>query len=350
MCHRGGVSIRSAHTLGGRYQLHARLGRGGTASVWAGVDTRLDRPIAVKVVDAATDADAVRRLDQEARTVARLAHPNIVAVYDIGTEAGVPYLVMEFVEGEDLRHRLARGPLTVDEAVGVAAQVCAALLAAHDAGVVHRDVKPDNILLTTAGGVKVCDFGIAGLRDAAGGRHSSTATGTSEFMAPEQAAGAPADERSDLYALGCVLYAMLSGAPPFTGPDEERVRWQQVHEPPVPIRSRRPEVPDDLAGLVDRLLAKNPADRPAGAGEVGAALGALAALAEVATPVSVGAVAPAVPASGQARVPVTPAGLPSRTRTMPAVAADGEEPPRSCAPDSGSVWPEWRRWRSASPR
>ena len=338
------MSIRSAHTLGGRYQLHARLGRGETASVWAGVDTRLDRPIAVKVVDATTDAEAVRRLDQEARTVARLAHPNIVAVYDIGTEAGMPYLVMEFVEGEDLRHRLARGPLTMNEAVGVAAQVCAALMAAHDAGVVHRDVKPDNILLTTAGTVKVCDFGIAGLRDAAGGRHSATATGTSEFMAPEQAAGGPADERSDLYALGCVLYAMLTGAPPFTGPDEQRVRWQQVHEPPVPIRSRQPELPDDLAGLVDRLLAKNPADRPAGAGEVGAAL---AALADAATPVSRRG-----GRRGGARVGPRPG---SRRRT-PADAhahhAGGRgrtaERHRRPGPASGSAWPASRRWRWAS--
>ena len=129
---------------------------------------------------------------------------------------------------------------------------------------IHRDVKPDNVLLTTAGTVKVCDFGIAGLRDARpDGATQATAVGTSQYMAPEQAAGGSVDERSDLYALGCVLYAMLTGAPPFPGSDDHRVRWQQVHEPPAPVGSLRPEVPAELAGLVDRLLAKDPADRPA---------------------------------------------------------------------------------------
>src|SRR5262249_43913707 len=155
------MSIKSARVVGGRYQLHAMLGRGSTAAVWAGIDTRLDRPVAIKVLDDVADRAVVEQIDREARTVAQLAHPNIVGVFDAGTDTGTPFLVMELVEGTDLQSLLAREPLDAAEAVRIGIEICSALEAAHAAGVVHGDIKPANILLTASHSVKVCDFGIA---------------------------------------------------------------------------------------------------------------------------------------------------------------------------------------------
>ncbi len=268
----GGVDTRSERLLGGRYQLRSVLGRGGMAAVWAGTDLRLDRPVAVKVLDGAAlaDPDMVRRLDHEAKTLARLAHPNIVAGYDVGTEDGVPYLVMEFVDGENLARRLESGPLDVATAIAVTIQICDALEAAHRSGVVHRDIKPENVLLTTTGTAKVCDFGIARLLNSsrAGLTGPATAVGTSEYMAPEQATAGEVDARTDLYAVGCVLYHMLTGRPPLTGDDPLRVLWRHVHEAPTPPAQLRPGLPADLDALVTQLLAKDPADRPSTAAEV----------------------------------------------------------------------------------
>jgi serine/threonine-protein kinase len=182
----------------------------------------------------------------------------------------VPYLVMELVEGRDLETMLAAGAVQVGQAVGIAAQVCDALAVAHQAGLVHRDIKPGNILLTPAGVVKVCDFGVAAAQQPTrerAGRHAQI-IGTSGYMAPEQATGWPVDARADLYGLGCVLYAMLTGGPPFAGDDPADVAWLQVNEPPVPLAVRRPDAPAELAALVDELLAKDPADRPQTAAQV----------------------------------------------------------------------------------
>jgi eukaryotic-like serine/threonine-protein kinase len=325
MCQGVPVSMTSARLLGGRYQLHTMLGRGGVAAVWAGIDTKLDRPVAVKTLESAALADPVmvQRLDREARTVARLAHPNIVAMYDMGTDGGLPFLVMELVDGEDLQHRLLRGPLSIEQSVQIAAQICDALHAAHEAGVVHRDIKPANILLTRAGVVKVCDFGIARLQREAQVHLTSSATtiGTSEYMAPEQAAGGPVDARTDLYALGCLLYAMLTGGPPFSGDNPMRVLWQQVHEPPPSASSRRMGIPADLDAIVTQLLAKHPADRPDGALQVRTRLGHLADLAAGAASLSAvsAAAGSGSPTAVRARAAVA-------TRTMPAVDVPSEKP------------------------
>src|SRR5690606_30567652 len=211
VCEGGVVSGR---LLNGRYRLHSLIGRGGMAEVWRGEDLRLERRVAVKLLGESTDPDRLARFRREARTVARLSHPNIVTGHDLGVDGGVTYLVMELIEGTSLATRLAKGPLTVGDAVAIAGQVCDALAAAHAAGIVHRDIKPGNILLTPAGTVKVCDFGIARLLHASPTQLTTTGTviGTSEYMAPEQASGAPVDGRTDLYALGCVLYAMLTGS------------------------------------------------------------------------------------------------------------------------------------------
>ncbi|MFC4070422.1 serine/threonine-protein kinase [Actinoplanes subglobosus] len=255
--------------LSDRYELREPLGRGGMAEVWQGFDRRLRRDVAVKVLLRGGPA----RFEREARTIAALSHPNIVAVHDVGTDDDVRYLVMELVDGHSLAERLRTGPMTVTEAVRTAIGVCAALEAAAAAGIVHRDVKPANILLDPGGGVKVCDFGIARLAGGVGG--STRMVGTSRYMAPEQVTGSTVDARTDLYGLGCVLHEMLAGRPPFHGDDEDRVVWQHLERAPEPVSAVRPDVPPDLDRLVSALLAKYPADRPDTPADVRAALESL---------------------------------------------------------------------------
>ena len=258
--------------ISGRYRLEAVLGRGGMATVWRGVDERLGRSVAVKLLDRADTADPVmvERFDREARTAGGLTHPNIVAVYDVGTDDGVPYLVMELIDGTSVAALLASGPLPIGQAVDIARQTCDALAVAHAQGVVHRDIKPANILFTTRGSVKVCDFGIARLTHQQQNDLTAPhmAIGTSAYMAPEQVNGAAVDARTDLYALGCVMYAMLTGHPPFTGDNPLTVLWQHQHQPALAVASLRPDTPADLDALIARLLAKNPSERPASATEV----------------------------------------------------------------------------------
>ncbi|WP_319460590.1 serine/threonine-protein kinase [Micromonospora sp. RTP1Z1] len=273
--------------LDGRYLSEELLGTGGMGEVWRGRDLRLDRPVAIKVLSAAglDEPMAAERFDREARAAARLTHPHIVAVYDFGTEEHDSYLVMELVEGRTVAALIADGPLPVEQAVSIAMQACDGIAAAHVAGVVHRDVKPGNLIVTPSGTVKICDFGIARLPQAVG---QNTLTGpamklgTSFYMSPEQALGRPVDPRTDLYSLGCTLYAMLAGIPPFSG-DPLSVLHQHVNEPPPPLRTRRPDVPVDLDALVSELLAKDPADRPTDAAAVRGRLAALPASSDAAT-------------------------------------------------------------------
>ena len=257
--------------LGDRYRLDDELGRGGMATVWRGLDVHLDRAVAVKVLDRTRPVQpaALQRLHQEAAAVAQLDHPSIVGVHNFVVDDDVAYLVMELVDGRDLAELLATdGPLPVDRAVAIAEQVCGALNAAHAAGVVHRDIKPGNLLISRTGEVKVCDFGIARLQarvGPAGPTAADTVVGTCEFMAPEQATGEPVDARTDLYGLGCVLYTMLVGRPPFVGDNAVAVLHQHLHQPPPLLSTQRTDVPAALDQLVRELLAKDPADRPANA-------------------------------------------------------------------------------------
>ncbi|MEV0153400.1 protein kinase [Micromonospora sp. NPDC050686] len=266
--------------LDGRYQAEELLGSGGMASVWRGRDLRLDRPVAVKVLAGAglDEPMALERFDREARAVARLAHPNIVAVYDFGTADGDPYLVLELAEGQTVSALVMAGPMPIGRALAIAEQICDGLVAAHAAGVVHRDIKPGNLIVTPTGVVKICDFGIARLfRDGENTlTNAATRLGTSSYMSPEQATGGPVDPRTDLYGLGCTLYTMLAGTPPFAG-DPLHVLHQHLHEPATPVRSRRPEVPPALDALLADLLAKDPAARPADAVEVRDRLAAIRA-------------------------------------------------------------------------
>jgi eukaryotic-like serine/threonine-protein kinase len=329
----GKGDIVSRRLLSGRYQSEELLGTGGMGEVWRGRDLRLDRPVAIKVLTAAgvQEPMAAERFDREARTAARLTHPNIVAVYDFGTEEDRSYLVMELVEGRTAGDLLTAGPLPVDQALSIAVQAGAGIAAAHAAGVVHRDIKPGNLIVTPAGTVKICDFGIARLPRLTGQNTltgPATKLGTSSYMSPEQALGGPVDPRTDLYGLGCTLYAMLAGAPPFAG-DPLSVLHQHVNEPPPPLRERRPDVPVELDALVSELLAKDPADRPADAAVVRERLAAL--LPRAGTPVAVVAVdaAPADPAPPPTTPPAVP-GLaadpgdrPGRSRRRPLLAAAG---------------------------
>ena len=254
--------------LGGRYRLEDRIGGGGMAWVWKAEDTLLHRPVAVKLLreEFAADEAFLGRFRQEAESAASLVHPNIVHVYDVGTERGLQYIVMELVEGETLKERIQRqGPLPIGRSLQVATSVARALQAAHRKGIVHRDIKPQNILLTTEGRVKVADFGIARAASGTTIVHTNTVIGSAHYFAPEQARGGFTDEKSDLYSLGAVLYEMLAGQPPFEGATPVAVALKHLQEQPVSLRKRRPEVPKSVEAIVMRLLEKDPAKRYTGA-------------------------------------------------------------------------------------
>jgi eukaryotic-like serine/threonine-protein kinase len=260
--------------LAGRYRLLALLGRGGAGEVWRAEDLALTRPVAVKVLRRldGDPMDSAERFRTEARAAARLTHPNVVATYDVGTAAGQVFLVMELVSGKDLAQFLRSDGLPPAQLVAdLAVQGTRALDAAHAAGIVHRDVKPGNLLLATDGTLKITDFGIAQATDL--DRPSGQVLlGTAAYVAPEQVRGEPAVPASDRYALGCVLYELLAGTPPFTAGDVEGVLEQHLHAAPVPIQVHRPDVGPGLGDLVMRLLAKDPAARPASVAEVVACL------------------------------------------------------------------------------
>ncbi|SCE94722.1 serine/threonine protein kinase [Micromonospora viridifaciens] len=301
--------------LDGRYQCEELLGSGGMGEVWRGRDLRLDRPVAIKVLAAAAlmEPMAAERFDREARAAAGLTHPHIVAVYDFGTEENDSYLIMELVEGRTVSALIADGPLTVLQALSIAVQTCDGIAAAHAAGVVHRDVKPGNLIVAATGTVKICDFGIARLPLAEGEKtltEPATKLGSSSYMSPEQALGQPVDHRTDLYGLGCTLYAMLAGGPPFAG-EPLGVLHQHVNAPPQPLRERRPDVPAELDALAAELLAKDPADRPSGAAEVRDRLAAL--LPRAGTPFPLVPVTPADPGRpGRSRPVIAPSPRPGR--------------------------------------
>ena len=259
------VQVMETRVLAGRYRLDRSLGRGGFSEVWQAEDSVLGRAVAVKVFTApASDPDVVARFQREARTVAALRHPNVVVVFDAGVDRDMLYVVMELLAGPSLDGLLAmRGPLPADVALAYAEQAAAGLAAAHAAGVVHRDIKPANLVLDSDGTLKVADFGIASL---AGPATSLTAAGviagTPAYLSPEQAAGRPAEPRSDLYALGCVLYALLTGTPPFTGEHPVATAHQHLHAAVPPARELRPGLPPVIDQLLVTMLAKNPEDRP----------------------------------------------------------------------------------------
>ena len=266
------------HLLAGRYEIERVVGAGGMATVFRAFDTVLERPVALKVLDEEQMADeqSVERFSHEARAVARLAHPNIVAVLDRGEQDGRRFIVFEHVEGETLKERLDReAPLPPREVADLGAAVARALDCAHANGVVHRDIKPQNVLLTADGVPKVSDFGIARSAASSGSTDPGTVLGTSSYIAPEQARGEQAGPETDVYSLGCVLFELLTGRPPYEGPTFYAVAVRHVREPVPDVRAARPDCPPELASVIERCLAKASEERPTAA-EVAAELTAIA--------------------------------------------------------------------------
>jgi hypothetical protein len=273
--------------LAGRYRLGGDLGAGGTARVVRATDERLGREVAVKLLDsriaASADPSGRDRFLQECRTLAGFSHPGAVLVFDAGEDDGDLFLVMELVEGTTLAHRLAHaGPMSIAESVRVSSEILSVLAAAHSAGIVHRDVKPANVLLGDGGVVKLADFGIAKRFDDV--EESVTATGfvigTPRYLAPEQAMGETITPATDVYAVGVLLYEMLAGHPPFAGDSAVAIAVAQQASTAPDIRDVRPEVPQAVAAAIAAALARDPAQRPATAAELESALHAAASAAD----------------------------------------------------------------------
>jgi len=246
--------------LSGRYRLDAEIGAGGMSTVYRAFDTVLERQVAVKVMhrDIARDGDQLERFRREARAVAQLNHPHVVGVIDAGEDESAQYIVFEHIQGETLKDRIRRlGQLPVSEAVAYAIEIARALGAAHERGIVHRDVKPQNVLLDEEGSAKVTDFGIARTLDQAGLTMDGRVLGTTDYVSPEQALGHVVTGQSDLYSLGIVLFEMLTGDVPFKGEGQVAVAMKHVREDLPDVQVRRPEVSSALAAVVDRATAKD---------------------------------------------------------------------------------------------
>ncbi len=316
--------------LADRYELEQPIGRGGMGEVWRATDTVLGRQVAVKTIDlrSVPDESGAARFEREARVTAGMSHPGIVTVHDSGVEGDTAYLVMELLPGPSLADRLKEGPLPVAEVERVGRDVAAALDAAHARGLVHRDIKPGNIVYADDGRVRVVDFGITQLGETTGSQAltaTHTVMGTAEYLAPEQALGGRVDGRADLYALGCVLYALLAGAPPFRGATPVATMMMHANDPVPDLLEARPDTPPWLAGLVTSLLAKDADARPAGAASVVTAFET--------RELPGGAAATTVLPQGDStrQMPATPAPLPM---------ADPAPPPRR-EPERRSSGPMW---------
>jgi Tol biopolymer transport system component len=294
------MSLSSGARLG-PYEIVAPLGAGGMGEVYKARDTRLDRTVAIKILPSALAADEQfrERFDREARVISQLDHPHICSLYDVGQEQGTAYLVMQYLDGETLADRLEKGALPLDQAIGHAIHIADALATAHRAGIVHRDLKPGNIMLIRAGAM-LLDFGLAkpaalpGVRVEGGSALTTpahltvqgTLLGTFQYMAPEQIEGSEADSRSDIWAFGCVLYEMLSGARPFGGKSPASLLANILNADPPPIRARQPHVPSPIDHIVRRCLAKDPEARWQSMSDVGQEL-RWATTADEATPAAV---------------------------------------------------------------
>jgi parallel beta-helix repeat protein len=266
--------VEAGTEIDGRYVLERLLGSGGMGDVWRGTDRQLERPVAVKVMQ--DPLDDPRRFQREARIAARLQHPGITVIHDVGTHEGLPFIVMELLHGRDLAFMLSQAPdrrLPVDTAVSLIVQAAEALQAAHAGHVVHRDLKPANLFLQDNGVLKICDFGIARIADATEGLTGvGYVIGSAPYMSPEQCEGTEVDGRSDLYSLGCVLYELLTGQPPFATGGRRAIMDQHLTKQPSGPRTLRPDMPRGLDTIVLNMLAKDPDDRPSSASDVAAAL------------------------------------------------------------------------------
>jgi eukaryotic-like serine/threonine-protein kinase len=260
--------------IGGRYELRGLIGQGGMADVELGYDTQLDRQVAVKILHGryANDPSFVARFRREAQAAASLNHPNVVGVYDTGESDGRPFIVMEYVDGRSLKELISAERILPERAAEIAGQAALALHYANQRGLVHRDIKPGNIMINNDGQVKVTDFGIARAVNAETVTQTAAVFGTAAYVAPEQAQGDRVDGRTDIYALGCVLYEMLTSRQPFQADSPVALAYQHVSALPTPPSQLNPEVPDALEAIVLRAMAKNPDDRYADGREMNADL------------------------------------------------------------------------------
>jgi predicted Ser/Thr protein kinase len=252
------------HILLDRYEVGRLLGAGGMAEVFEGRDRLLARRVAIKVLQAqfVRDPSFLIRFKREAQAAASLNHPNIVGVYDTGSEDGTHFIVMEYVDGRTLKEVIrAEGPLYPERAAEICADVCSALVAAHARGLIHRDIKPGNVMLTPDGKVKVMDFGIARATTSETITQTAAVVGTAQYISPEQAQGQTVDYRSDLYSLGCCLYEMLTGTVPFTGATPVAIAYRHVREDPTPPRMLNADVPAPLEAICLKAMAKLPDNR-----------------------------------------------------------------------------------------
>ena len=257
--------------LSGRYRLEAKLGSGGMSTVYLARDTTLDRSVAVKVMhrEMSEQADQLERFRQEARAVAKLSHPNVVAVIDAGEDGGHPYIVFEYVEGETLKQRINRvGALDAQEALAYAIEVARGLTVAHARKMVHRDIKPQNVLIDSEGRAKLTDFGISRQLESDGLTATGRVLGTTDYVSPEQAMGHGVDQRSDIYSLGVVLYEMLIGQVPYHADSQVGVAMKHVNEDLPDVQTRRPELSAAAALVVERATAKDPNQRYQNVGEM----------------------------------------------------------------------------------
>ena len=321
-----------------RYRLVNHIARGGMAQVYLARDLLLDRPVALKVLfpELSVDRAFVERFRREAKAAANLSHPNIVSIYDWGQGENTYFIVMEYVAGRTLSQVLREGPMDPPRAARIAADVAGALDFAHRHGVIHRDVKPGNVLINESGQVKVADFGIAraiGAGDAEDLTQTGSVMGTATYFSPEQAQGFGVDPRSDVYSLGVVLYEMLAGRAPFTGDSPVSIAYKHVKEAPEPLRAVNPAVPAGLEAIVMKSLAKQPEDRYQSAEELRADLArylqdlpvmATSEPTRVATAVGAGVGAAGVSSAASAQTMVNPAG--GGTAAMPATAIGGPPP------------------------
>jgi serine/threonine-protein kinase len=301
--------------LGDRYRLEERLAGGGMGEVWRATDTLLERNVAVKLLREALAEDAVvsERFRREALLAAQISHPNMAGVFDYVQAHDRPGIVMEFVDGETLADRLVReGSLPVGEAVRIGSGLLAALQSAHHTGIIHRDVKPGNVMLTANGDVKVTDFGIARAASDQTLTETGTIIGTAHYLSPEQVTGQPATPASDLYSAGAVLFEALTGQKPFEAETQIAVAMKRLSEDPPPVRLLRADVPEPVAAVVDRALSREPDDRFGSSGEMRLALEA--------------ALAGAQPATHPHRID------PTTTMDLPAAEALGPEPTVSMHP------------------
>src|SRR6266508_3189875 len=316
--------------LNNRYELQQKIGEGGMARVYRGRDLRLNRQVAVKVLHShyAGDTGFLQRFHHEAQAAANLRHPNIVDVYDVGQDGDVHYIVMEYVLGSDLKALIMRnGPLPIDQALAIAEAVASGLDAAHRLGMIHRDIKPQNIIVGERAQVKITDFGIAKSSLSTALTETGVTFGTADYISPEQARGLPATPRSDIYSLGVTLYETLTNRLPFSGDSSIAVAMQHVSADPPPPRMYNPRIPPQLESLVLRALSKEPDRRPITARDFARQLSGYRDIGEQAT-----VVGPPIPRPAQPPIPrpAQPAARP--ISTGPTSPRPVLQPPRSQAP------------------